>query len=99
MNPVAGEVALSVGGERRVMRLTLGALAGLEAELGAGSLSDLAARFDAGDVSAGDILAVLRAGLAGGGHAVDPGTAEIEGGLPAAARAAARLLARAFAPL
>ena len=99
MNPLAGEVDLVIDGRRRVMRLSLGALAALESDLGAGSLADLAARFDGGDVRAADVLAVLHAGLAGGGHDVDVAAAEFEGGLPAAARAAARLLARAFAPL
>ncbi|MEO1364412.1 MAG: GTA-gp10 family protein, partial [Pseudomonadota bacterium] len=46
-----------------------------------------------------DVLALLRAGLAGGGAAFDPvrlDHAEIEGGPMAAARAAAELIARAF---
>ena len=97
MNPWAGEVAVTVNGRRLNARLTLGALAALEVELAAGSLTDLAARFDGGNVQASDVLAVLRAGLRGGGHEVDLMTAEIEGGVAEAARVAARLLARAFA--
>ena len=97
MNPWAGEVAVVVDGRRLSARLTLGALAALEAELGAASLGDLAARFDGGAIRATDVLAVLRAGLRGGGHEVDLMTAEIEGGVAEAARVAARLLARAFA--
>ena len=86
-----------VDGRRLNARLTLGALAALEDELGAASLGDLAARFDGGAIRAADVLAVLRAGLRGGGHEVDLMTAEIEGGVAEAARVAARLLARAFA--
>jgi len=99
-NPYAGEVALVLDGERRVMRLTLGALAEMEAALGAESLVDLVARFEEGRFSSRDVLAVIVAGLRGGGWdglATDLLTAEIEGGPVAAARAAAQLLARAFA--
>lgn len=99
-NPWAGEVALVIGGEGRVMRLTLGALAELEAGLGAGSLVDLVTRFESGAFSSRDVLALIVAGLRGGGwrgSAADLLSAEIEGGPLAAARAAAELLARAFA--
>ncbi|MFN3970504.1 MAG: gene transfer agent family protein [Gemmobacter sp.] len=99
MNPFAGEVALVLDGERRVAKLTLGALAELEAVLGAGSLVDLAERFEAGRFSSRDVLALVVAGLRGGGWqgtAADLMTAEIEGGPVEAARVAAALLARAF---
>jgi hypothetical protein len=99
-NPWAGEVALVIGGERHVMRLTLGALAELEAALEQGSLVDLVARFEEGGFSSRDVLALIVAGLRGGGwrgSAADLLSAEIEGGPLAAARAAAELLARAFA--
>lgn len=99
-NPWAGEVALVIVGESRVMRLTLGALAELEAGLGAGSLVDLVTRFESGAFSSRDVLALIVAGLRGGGwrgSAADLLSAEIEGGPLAAARAAAELLARAFA--
>ena len=96
-NHWAGEVALTVDGRPLALRLTLGALAELESALGAGSLAEIAARFDGGAVRAADVAAIIRAGLRGGGHEVDLTTAEIEGGPMAAARVAARLLARAFA--
>jgi len=89
-----------IGGEARVMRLTLGALAELEAGLGADSLVDLVSRFESGAFSSRDVLALVVAGLRGGGwqgSAADLLSAEIEGGPLAAARAAAELLARAFA--
>ena len=82
------------------MRLTLGALAGLEAELKTSSLVALVERFESGQFSATDVLALLRAGLCGGGlpHLAERlADARIDGGPVAAARAAAELLARAFA--
>lgn len=99
-NPYAGEVALVVDGERRVAKLTLGALAELEDRLGAGSLIDLVERFEGGRVATRDVIAVVVAGLRGGGwegEASDLLTVEIDGGPMEAARAAGRLLARAFA--
>jgi len=99
-NPWAGEVSLVVDGAERVMKLTLGALAELEAGLGGESLVDLVGRFETGAFSTRDVLAVILAGLRGGGWQGGPRallTVEIEGGLTAAARAAAQLLVRAFA--
>jgi hypothetical protein len=97
-NPWKGEVALVIDGQRRVLKLTLGALAELEQVLEAGSLVELVQRFEGSAFSTRDVLALIQAGLAGGGIGpeVDPGRAEIEGGPMAAARAAAELLARAF---
>ncbi|SMX36709.1 gene transfer agent family protein [Maliponia aquimaris] len=98
-NPWRGEVVLVVDGQSHVMRLTLGALAELEAELQSGSLVDLVQRFEAGSFSTRDVLALIVAGLRGGGwtgRTQDLLAAEIDGGPMAAARAAAELLARAF---
>jgi Phage tail tube protein, GTA-gp10 len=99
-NPWAGEVALTLNGERHVAKLTLGALAELEVALETGSLIDLVERFEAGRFSTRDVLALIVAGLRGGGwrgSASDLLAVEISGGPVAAARAAAELLARAFA--
>jgi hypothetical protein len=98
-NPYAGEVALTVNGNRHVAKLTLGALAELEERLGAGSLSELVARFEGDALKASDVLALVHAGLRGGGWTGDLRdltTADIEGGVIEAARVAARLLALAF---
>ncbi len=98
-NPWAGEVALTIDGEGHVLKLTLGALAELEAEIEAGSLVELVQRFEGGAYSSRDVLALILAGLRGGGAEVtraDLMRAEIAGGPMAAARAAAELLARAF---
>ena len=66
-NPWRGEVALVLDGERQVMRLTLGALAELEAGLGEETLVGLIARYEEGRHSARDVIALLVAGLRGGG--------------------------------
>lgn len=98
-NPWTGEVALVIDGERRVLKLTLGALAELEAGLNAGTLVELVQRFELSAFSTGDVLALIVAGLRGGGwqgHAPDLLAAEIEGGPVMAARVAAQLLAYAF---
>jgi hypothetical protein len=100
VNPFAGEVGLVLDGQRHVAKLTLGALAELEVALETGSLIDLVARFEGGQFSTRDVLALIVAGLRGGGWqgtAADLRTVEIDGGAIAAARAAAELLARAFA--
>ncbi|WP_146345076.1 gene transfer agent family protein [Falsiphaeobacter marinintestinus] len=98
-NPWTGEVALVIDGQRSVMKLTLGALAELEASLDAGSLVELVERFEGGRFSSREVLALVVAGLRGGGAdiaAADLMQAEIDGGPMEAARAAAELLARAF---
>ncbi len=88
-----------IDGRERVLKLTLGALAGLEHTLETGSLVQLVERFESGGFSSRDVLAVVVAGLQGGGNDLsraDLMQADIEGGPMAAARVAAELLARAF---
>ncbi|MEM9780860.1 MAG: GTA-gp10 family protein [Pseudomonadota bacterium] len=98
-NPVRGEVSLTIDGVERRLRLTLGALASLEARLDAGGLVALAERFECGGVGAADVAALLAAGLQGAGEDVDEAAvlaAEIEGGAAGALRAGLALLARSF---
>ena len=98
-NPWRGDVALVIDGQPPVMRLTLGALAELEASLDGDTLVSLVQRFEAGGFNTRDVLALIVAGLRGGGwrgQAADLMQADIAGGPMAAARAAAELLARAF---
>ncbi|KFE36335.1 gene transfer agent family protein [Thioclava atlantica] len=99
-NPYAGEVEILLDGVEHVARLTLGALAELEAEIGAeGGMIALVERFEAGRFSSRDVLAVIVAGLRGGGwqgRTADLRAVEIGGGPLGAARKAAELLARAF---
>jgi len=99
-NPWSGEVELTLDGERQVLKLTLGALAELEESLNTGSLVELAERFERRAFSSRDVLALIVAGLRGGGWrgtAADLVSAEIAGGPVEAARVAGLLLARAFA--
>ncbi len=100
VNPWAGEVALVVDGQTRVCKLTLGALAELEAQLQTGTLVELVQRFETGAFSGRDVMALIVAGLRGGGwrgSAADLLSAEIASGPVGAAKVAAELLARAFA--
>lgn len=102
VNPHRGDVALTLDGTPHRLRLTLGALAELETALPDGSVIALVERFEQGRFSTRDLLALLVAGLRGGGWqgaAADLTQVEIAGGLPEAARAAAQLLTRAFGPL
>lgn len=99
-NPWEGEVAIRLDGARHVMKLTLGALAELEAAMQADTLVALVERFERGSFSTRDVLALIVAGLRGGGwtgEASDLMTADIEGGPVEAARLAGQLLTRAFA--
>jgi hypothetical protein len=99
-NPWRGEVEVVLDNMPHRARLTLGALAELEAGFGVGSMLDLAQRFEGGVFSARDVLAVIAAGLRGGGwqgNLSDLTHVEIAGGPVAAAGVAATLLARAFA--
>jgi hypothetical protein len=98
-NPWAGEVAIVLDGQRHLAKLTLGALAELEETLETGTLLDLVQRFEEQRFSTRDVLALIVAGLRGGGwdgKSSDLLRVEIGGGPVEAARAAAELLARAF---
>jgi len=99
-NPWRGEVALVLNGTAHRCKLTLGSLAELEASLATDTLVGLVKRFESGAFSTRDVLALIVAGLRGGGwqgSARDLVSCEIEGGIVRAAEAAAELLARAFA--
>jgi hypothetical protein len=101
VNPLAGEVEITIDGVPQRCKLTLGAMAELEATLGADSLVGLVQRFETGRFSSRDVMALIVAGLRGGGwqgRAADLIQADISGGAVGAAQAAAQLLVRAFAP-
>lgn len=100
-NPLRGEIEAVIGGRPYTLCLTLGALAELEARLEAGDLMALAARFEKGRLSAADALAVIAAGLRGGGNAVadeEVALMRIEGGAAGYVRLAAALLMATFRP-
>ncbi len=65
-----GEIEAEIGGARRTLVLTLGALAELEAVFGAADLVHLAERFSSGRLKAHDLVHIIGAGLRGAGEAV-----------------------------
>jgi hypothetical protein len=100
-NPYAGEAELVIDGQVHVCKLTLGALAELETSLGEDTLISLVQRFEGGAYSSRDVMALLVAGLRGGGWtgtSADLVTVDFAGGPVGAAKVAATLLARAFTP-
>ena len=94
-----GEIEAEIGGEKRTLCLTLGALAELEWALGARNLVELATRFEAGAFAARDIIAVIGCGLRGAGAPIaddEVARMTIPEGLQGHVRLAARLLAATF---
>ncbi|MGE8103304.1 gene transfer agent family protein [Allorhizobium sp. NPDC080224] len=94
-----GEVEGVIDGERRILCLTLGALAELETAFGADSLTDLAARFAGGRLKSADLTRILACGLRGGGNRVsdaDVADMVVEGGVAGAAKLVGELLALTF---
>ncbi len=98
-NARRGEIEAELGGTRRRLVLTLGALAELEAHFEASDLVDLAERFAAGRLAAGDLAAILGAGLRGAGEAItdrEVAALDVDGGAAGYARIASQLLAVTF---
>jgi len=94
-----GEIEAEIGGARRRLVLTLGALAELEAAFGADDLVALAERFDAGRLKARDLVRIIGAGLRGAGEAVsdeEVARMEVAGGAPGYVRVTADLIAATF---
>jgi hypothetical protein len=94
-----GEIEAEIGGARRTLVLTLGALAELESAFGAEDLVALAARFESGRLKARDLIVIIAAGLRGAGERVvddDVAAMTVEGGVAGFARIAAELLAATF---
>ncbi|MBN9048253.1 MAG: gene transfer agent family protein [Rhizobiales bacterium] len=98
-NRYRGEIAAEIGGARRTLVLTLGALAELETALGADDLIALSERFASGRLKARDLIAVLGAGLRGGGLPVsddEVGRMAVPEGATGYVRIAAELIAATF---
>jgi Phage tail tube protein, GTA-gp10 len=94
-----GEIEAEIGGVRRRLVLTLGALAELEAAFGADDLTALAERFGAGRLKARDLACIIGAGLRGAGEAIsdeDVARLPVDGGAAGYVRIAAELLAATF---
>ena len=94
-----GEIEAVFDGERRVLCLTLGALAELETAFAVDSLTGLAERFSSGRLKADDLIRILGAGLRGGGNLYsdeEVAAMSVEGGLTGAAGVVGALLAATF---
>src|ERR1700760_558867 len=98
-NKYRGEIEAEIGGVRRTLVLTLGALAELESAFAAGDLVALAERFGSGRLSARDLIRIIAAGLRGAGETVsddEVAAMTAEGGAAGYVRIAAELIAATF---
>ena len=98
-NRYRGEIAAEIGGQRRTLVLTLGALAELEQAFGTSDLVALAERFGTGRLSARDLIRIVGAGLRGAGETLsdeDVAAMPAAGGAAAYVRIAADLIAATF---
>jgi len=98
-NKYRGEIDAEIGGARRRLVLTLGALAELEDAFGADDLAALAERFGTGRLKARDLVRIIAAGLRGAGEAVsddEVAAMEVDGGAQGYVRIAAELIAATF---
>lgn len=94
-----GEIEAEIGGRRRRLVLTLGALAELEAAFGEGDLVALAERFGRGRMSARDLIRIIGAGLRGAGESVsddEVASMALPGGAQGYVRIAAALIEATF---
>jgi hypothetical protein len=98
-NKHRGEVEAEIGGAKRTLVLTLGALADLEDAFGAEDLVALTERFGTGRLKARDLTRIIAAGLRGAGEAVsdtDVAAMTVDGGAQGYVRIAAALIAATF---
>jgi hypothetical protein len=98
-NKYRGEISAEIGGHRRTLVLTLGALAELESAFEACDLVALAERFGSGRLSARDLVRIIAAGLRGAGETVEDyevATMTVDGGAAGYVRIAAELIAATF---
>ena len=98
-NKHRGEIDAEIGGTRRKLVLTLGALAELEDAFGAEDLVALTERFATGRLKARDLVRIIGAGLRGASEAVsddEVAAMEIDGGAQGYVRIAAELIAATF---
>ena len=94
-----GEIEAVFDGERRVLCLTLGALAELETAFAVDSLTGLAERFSSGRLKAEDLIRIIGAGLRGAGEAItdrEVAALTTSGGAASYARIVSELLTTTF---
>ncbi|MBX6328570.1 MAG: gene transfer agent family protein [Pseudolabrys sp.] len=95
-----GEIEAELGGVKRRLVLTLGALAELEDAFGADDLVALSERFASGRLKARDLVRIIGAGLRGAGETVsdeEVAAMAADGGAQAYVRIAAALITATFA--
>lgn len=98
-NKHRGEIDAEIGGSKRILVLTLGALAELESAFGAGDLAALTERFAQGRMSARDLVHIIGAGLRGAGESVtddEVARMSVPGGAAGYVRIAAELIEATF---
>jgi hypothetical protein len=94
-----GEIEAEIGGVRRKLVLTLGALAELEAAFGASDLVALAERIGTGRLRASDLLRIIAAGLRGAAESVsdeEVARMAVDGGAHGYVRIAGALIEATF---
>jgi Phage tail tube protein, GTA-gp10 len=94
-----GEIEAEIGGTKRTLVLTLGALAELESAFGAEDLVALTERFGTGRLAARDLTRIIGAGLRGAGEAVsddEVAAMSVAGGAQGYVRIAADLIQATF---
>jgi hypothetical protein len=98
-NARRGDVTILISGVPQLLRLTLGALAELEAAFGVDDLNSLGERFAQGRLKSTDLIALLGAGLRAGGWQLrddEVSHLEFDGGLYGAVTAITQLLTLTF---
>lgn len=98
-NRYRGEIEAELGGVKRTMVLTLGALAELEDAFGAEDLVTLTERFATGRLKARDLTRIIGAGLRGAGEAISNDEVSqlvVDDGAQGYVRIAAALIAATF---
>jgi hypothetical protein len=94
-----GEIEAEIGGARRRLVLTLGALAELEAAFGADDMVALAERLAVGRLRACDLACIIGAGLRGAGDSVsdaEVAAMTVAGGAEGYVRIAGALIVATF---
>ena len=95
-NKYRGEIEAELGGIKRTLVLTLGALAELESAFGADDLVALTERIGSGRLKALDLIRIIGAGLRGAGEAIgddEVGRLAVDGGAQGYVRIDAALIA------
>ncbi len=98
-NKHRGAIEAEIGGAKRTLVLTLGALAELESAFGADDLAALTERFARGRMSARDLTRIIAAGLRGAGETVrddEVAAMVVTGGASGYVRIAAELIEATF---